>query len=60
MSIILLHYMKYLIIYILINDYKLFNPLSYSYIIINLTPFEPKAMRVSYKRSKLGKTLLPL
>jgi hypothetical protein len=27
-------------------------------IIINLTPFEPKAMRVSYKSLKLGKTLL--
>jgi len=27
-------------------------------IIINLTPFELKAMRVSYKGLKLGKTLL--
>ena len=27
-------------------------------IIINLTPFELKAMRVSYKSLKLGKTLL--
>jgi len=30
----------------------------YIIIIINLTPFELKAMRVSYKGLKLGKTLL--
>jgi len=30
----------------------------YIIIIINLTPFELKAMRVSYKSLKLGKTLL--